>query len=242
MEETGAIPLTVDIEERIVSFWSRMSCNNNNNNNNNNQTTKLSITIYRYVHRIAQTLPDNTLKNRFPWFFTVKSILIKCGLNDIWNDQQMINPKWIKLAVKRKLKDIFLSNWYSLIENSSNSQFYKCFKNSFGYESYLHTTPRSLLFPLIRFRTRNHRLPIETGNWNRTPINDRKCQTCNKIGDEFHFLFECVTLENERKQYIKPYFYRHPNMFKLEKLFNTNSKKVFLNLCKMIKTILNQYH
>ena len=31
--------------------------------------------------------------------------------------------------------------------------------------------------------------------------------------------------ENERKQFIKPYFYRHPNAYKLEKLFNTNNKK-----------------
>ena len=108
----------------------------------------------------------------------------------------------------------------------------------FGYEKYLHSTPKSLLYPIIKFRTRNHRLPIETGNWNRTPVNERKCQICNKIGDEFHFLFECLIFENERKQFIKPYFYRHPNTYKLEKLFNTNNKKVFLNLCKMSNVIL----
>ena len=35
----------------------------------------------------------------------------------------------------------------------------------FGIENYLKTTPYKLLKFMIKFRTRNHRLPIETGSW-----------------------------------------------------------------------------
>ena len=89
----------------------------------------------------TQTLPEYTLKTRFHWFFAIKkNILIKCGLINTWDIQLFVNPKWLKLTVKRKLKDLFLTKWYSQINNSSKSQFYKYFKTSFGYENYLHST------------------------------------------------------------------------------------------------------
>ena len=53
---------------------------------------------------------------------------------------------------------------------------------------------------MIRFRTWNHRLPIEIGNWERIPIHERLCQTCNWLGDEFNYLFECTIYDRERKQ------------------------------------------
>ena len=31
--ETGVTPISIDIEETIVNFWTRISINNNNNNN-----------------------------------------------------------------------------------------------------------------------------------------------------------------------------------------------------------------
>ena len=71
---------------------------------------------------------------------------------------------------------------------------------------------------MIRFRTQNHRLPIEIGNWERITINERLCQTCNKLGDEFHYLFEYTIYDRERKQYVKRYYYNNPNTFKLQKL------------------------
>ena len=92
---------------------------------------------------------------------------------------------------------------------------------------------------MIKFRTRNHRLPIETGNWTRTPIIQRTCNFCNnKIGDEFHYLLECEQLNDERKKFLKPYYYRRANVFKLEKLMNIENKSEYLKLCKLIKTII----
>jgi len=89
---------------------------------------------------------------------------------------------------------------------------------------------------LIRFRTRNHRLPIEIGNWERIPINERLCLTCNKLGDEFQYLFECTIYDIERKQYLKRYYYNNPSTFKLQKLMS--SEKDFIK-CKLCKTILS---
>ena len=50
------------------------------------------------------------------------------------------------------------------------------------------------LFFIVKVQVKsNHRLPVETGHWDKTPLEDRKCILCSKhdIGDEFHYLFVC---------------------------------------------------
>ena len=36
---------------------------------------------------------------------------------------------------------------------------------------------------------------IETGRWNRTPQDLRHCTTCNVLGDEHHFIYNCPLIE-----------------------------------------------
>ena len=47
--------------------------------------------------------------------------------------------------------------------------------------------------PIIKLRTSNHYLPIETGRWNNTERHERECTLCNDkdLGDEYHYIF-CV--------------------------------------------------
>ncbi len=65
--------------------------------------------------------------------------------------------------------------------------------------------PESKHIPLIKFRTTNHKLPIETGRWNNIELSERKCNKCNMntIGDEFHYLLECPLLLNDRNLLAK---------------------------------------
>ena len=52
---------------------------------------------------------------------------------------------------------------------------------------------------MLRFRTSNHSLGVETGRWNRTPYLQRTCKRCSEQGhgshvdDEVHLVFKCVT-------------------------------------------------
>ena len=45
------------------------------------------------------------------------------------------------------------------------------------------------------FRTCNHRLPIETGRWVNIPRNEK---VPDIIGDEFHYIFNCTSLQDYR--------------------------------------------
>ena len=53
-----------------------------------------------------------------------------------------------------------------------------------------------------RLRMSSHRLEIEPGRWTRpnsTPLDDRKCNLCNVLEDEFHFVLECNMFVEFRK-------------------------------------------
>ncbi len=80
--------------------------------------------------------------------------------------------------------------------------------------------------PLLKFRTSNHKLPIEVGRWNNIDIPDRKCTICNlgDLGDEYHYIFNCTFFTDERRTYINKRWYVRPNILKFQNLMQTNKK------------------
>ena len=51
-----------------------------------------------------------------------------------------------------------------------------------------------------------HRLAVEVGRWHtptKIPYNERKCQVCNTLEDEFNSLLECP-LYNDLRQSLTP--------------------------------------
>ena len=59
-----------------------------------------------------------------------------CGFPNIWNEQGVLNVKWITHLVKQRLKDHFIQKWSNNINSSSKGHTYKIFKPIFGYEKY----------------------------------------------------------------------------------------------------------
>ena len=68
---------------------------------------------------------------------------------------------------------------------------------------------------LTRFRTNNHKLAIETGRWNKLPINERKCNFCLELEDDFHFLLECKLYITLRKRILPKYYWNRTNIFEI---------------------------
>ena len=58
------------------------------------------------------------------------------------------------------------------------------------FENYLTDLPDALKYIVCKFRTVNHKLPIETGRYTRIPRNDRTCKMCDsgQLGDELSCL------------------------------------------------------
>ena len=57
-----------------------------------------------------------------------------------------------------------------------------------------------------------------------------RCSTCNKLEDEFHFMFECSLYTKLKHKYIKSYYWRHPNVITFKELFVSEYKVMLHNL------------
>ena len=95
---------------------------------------------------------------------------------------------------------------------------------------------------LLKFRTRNHKLPIETGRWAGISLSKRKCKLCfNDVGDEYHYLLCCKHFCVERNRFIKPYYFKRANSIKYRDLMNTENKAQLNDLCKFIQIIISRF-
>ena len=90
---------------------------------------------------------------------------------------------------------------------------------------------------VTKFRTSNHKLPVEKGRFSKLPRNKRICENCdcNKLCDKYHFLLECPALNDIRKKIIKKYYWQRPNILKFEQLMSTLSYQKQILLVKFIK-------
>ena len=110
----------------------------------------------------------------------------------------------------------------------------------FQFENYLRVSP-NFLHLFARFRTLNHRLPIQTGRFNYIPRCERLCNKCDllDIGDEFHYILKCPYFA-EKKCIHKSYL-KNTNVMKFNNLFCNTNRRVLLNIAYFVKLILNEF-
>jgi hypothetical protein len=63
------------------------------------------------------------------------------------------------------LLDQFLQDWNSSVHNSPKAFNYRIFKTDFKFEEYFNILDKQNSLLLCKFRTTNHKLPIEKGRW-----------------------------------------------------------------------------
>ena len=114
------------------------------------------------------------------------------------------------------------------------------FKENFQFEKYLSILPSNLSYVMIKFRTLNHKLPIQKGRIDGIVRSERKCTRCDcdDLGDEFHYLFSCSYFLDNRIQLLKPYYYKRSNCIKFSQLLGSSQKSVLLKLAKFMKIIM----
>ena len=232
--ELGIFPITVEIRHRAVSYWCKLVTDSTNETIG---TQKLSTYVYSLIYNMHQ---NDKLKSQ--WLNNINNLLCNLGFSGMWESQTVVNAKWLSATLKRKLQDQYIQEWSTLSNTASSSINYRLIKTNFECSRYFKLLPDNLSQKMIEFRTRNHRLPVEVGRWVGTPLQERKCQYCNNdIGDEFHYVLKCDLFIDDRKQYIKQYYYRNPNVIKYNELMNTTNvvklKKLAIFICKILKTV-----
>lgn len=178
--ETGVLPLKVDIQARMIGYWSKLVCPNVSN-----LSTKLYFIAKSYIEETERS-------TSFKWFQEIKNILIACGNIGFWHNLNFPNKNWLVKSTKCKLTDLYINDWKNECNSNTSCYIYRIFKTKFEFESYLVKVPAKLKKFLVRIQTRNHWLPFETGRWRRVPKMQRKCHLCSQdIGDEYHYLLSC---------------------------------------------------
>ena len=226
--ELGRYPIAVNVQARMISFWNRLIIGKDH---------KLSYQLYNYVL--------NQTNYEFKWISKIKSILNGVGRPDLWQNQHNIIEKYIHRSVKQTLIDQFRQTWHSQIQLSNKGIIYSNFKESPDFENYLKLLPMRDCITLFKYRTANHRLPIETGRWDGTLLQERKCNLCtrNEIGSERHYLLNCDRFQNERRTLFRQINFHENTVsdygFKL--LLTSTSVRTLSKVCGFIRLILKNF-
>lgn len=227
--ELGRYPLEIKIKMRMINFWlSTISSKPN----------KLPNIAYKVL------LADfNNGVYEHKWIKTIKNILESVGRNDLWLSTDLQNINAIKHGIFQTLLDQNIQKWQSKLDTSSKGLNYKLFKTDIHLENYLIHFSKSVYLPILKFRTTNHKLPVELGRWGKIVYGERKCQKCNSnsVGDEFHYILECEFFKVERYRLVKKYFYTHPNVVKFSQLMNTTNKFIIRNLSALMNIIIKTF-
>ncbi|MES9884249.1 MAG: reverse transcriptase family protein [Sedimenticola sp.] len=224
--ELGRYPIEIHIKSRMINYWMSLKTG---------KQSKLSILTY-------DTIVNDT--NTYKWLSCIRNILQNVGRNDLWLETNIQFPEATKKSITRTLKDQYLQQWSASLQSSSKGKTYNLFKTENKFEPYLINLTTAKFLPIVRFRTSNHKLPIETGRWNNIDVANRKCILCtaNNIGDEFHYLLECDFFNIERKKYVKKRFYHRPNILKFQELMQTNNINLLTNLSLFVSIIMNTFN
>ncbi len=135
----------------MINFCHRM--------NNPGSVTKLSSILYTILKH------EMTNSNiQIKWINHIEGILNDCGMSYVFSNPHYYNRQWLVNEVETILHDQFTQKWRSQIEHSSKGTYYKIIKDSLTFEKYL-LLPKQASSPMLKFRTCNHNLPIETGRW-----------------------------------------------------------------------------
>ena len=226
--ETGTFPIDVIIKQRMLNFWFTLVSNENAN--------KLSSLVYKCLYVMYKLKMHENMYVKY-----IRQCLIDVGLPFLWDTQSVshISKSRFKAHIKQHTQDMYILNWHNTIYNSSICRNYNLFKRNFGQEAYLSILPYNCVISIIRFRTTNNALPVNTQRYFDVPREDRLCDKCNSmdVADEYHYLFKCEYFKSKREECLDTMYYIHPNTHKYNILFNSSNKRELLKLKHFIDVI-----
>ena len=231
--ELGLKQIDEYIDNRMLNFWCNIATGDEN---------KISTILYKW----AKSLYDQNIFKSV-WLDKIKATLGSIGMSNCFDNITNMNNNWFKNTIKLKINDSYNQIWSAYVFNNSTCLNYRAMTERKFLQDYLLKLPSQYMYAMCKFKCANHRMPIVSGRHNGIPVDDRKCNLCdlndhfNKIGDEFHYLFNCPFFREDRVKYLKRYFYTAPNMYKMTQLFNYVNKKTMLKLAKFICIILNKF-
>ena len=227
--ELGLKEISEYIDNRMMNFWCNLATGDEN---------KISSILYKWVKTLHE---KDTYKSA--WFDKIKTTLehteMMYLLDEITIDQSNLFKKYVKM----NLNDIYAQKWAEAVFNNTTCLNYRAMTVSKQTQKYILKLPKRYAYALCKLKCANHRMPIVTGRYQKIPVHERICTLCQMrdIGDEFHYLFKCTFFHAQRAKFIMQYYYTHPNMQKMQQLFESTDYNDILNLAKFAEIIVRQF-
>ena len=172
--ELGKYPIIFDTNKKILNYLSYLQ--DKDDNSIVKQSLQISIELY------------NSGQNSF------YSNIIKMSeyLNLFDFNYNSLSDSKIKQLVNL-MKKKYVSYWNQTLQHSLKLSFYHSIKKNYSLSTYLDSTRKNPMRTLVKLRIGCHNLRVETGRYDKIPLEERICPLCigNKIEDETHLLLDC---------------------------------------------------
>ena len=174
--ELGEHPMQILCKIRIFKYW----CN---------LFTKRHSLQYKLYSLLYRDCCYSVCKN---WASNVRNLLFSLGMNDYWEHQEAINRdnyQCIFNDIKTRIRDQYIQEFFTNINNNARLEKYCIFKTEFVYEEYLNIMDQKARNEISKFRCSAHKLLVERGRYQNVERNRRICKNCNMnmVEDEYHF-------------------------------------------------------
>ena len=171
--ELWRTPVEIYIKSQLIGFWLSLV---------NGKETKLSKILYKkMLHDYNAGIYEHK------WIRYIRDIHVSVGRFDLFHKNDIDNHRSVKMSISRVLFELHIQEWVQNLDAASKGNFYSSFKQDLAFQNYLQKLDSKHYLPVIKFRTSNHKLPVETGRWENIPLDERNCQlhVCTKtdIGD-----------------------------------------------------------
>ena len=186
--QLGVFPLFLKRQERVIKFWLKLI-------RQGNTDSALQKLVYNEMVLINEKNPTAVT-----WVSLVKGLLFRIGMGNYWVSQYVADEGNFVSLFRQRIRDIFLQDWKAAVDLTSNNRIFKHIKVEFRFELYLNIPNKAFRIAVTKIRLSSHVFMIERARWNkRIPeLNERVCEVCNVVEDEYHCLYICPRFTNER--------------------------------------------
>jgi len=224
--ELGRFPLKIFIDTLILKFY-------------NHLITLPDDSIAKQSFLISKSLFSQA---KLSFHYNLQNIFNLYNLGDlsILGNNLITNTTIAEFSCK--MKNAYFEKWKSDIQTSNKLSFFRSFKDNYESEKYLDIIDNfEQRRHFTKFRVSNHQLAIETGRYQKMPIEDRICTLCDKhvVESEIHLLFHCPFYTHLRNEFFGQIDSNDINQqsdhLKLtRKLFHSNDEKTIQRFSKYI--------
>ena len=144
------------------------------------------------------------------WFYKVNTFLACHDMEQVTRERH-VNTGNVMRAIGTKLSTHYESQWKEKLQaefavrgeqhGRNKLRTYRMFKDSYMTEPYVSiTVPKIYRSAYAKFRCGVAPIKIETCRYgiNRIPVNERLCESCESVEDEYHVLMQCPKYDDIR--------------------------------------------